>query len=349
MYDTNVITEAAQERALRKAADRIKGIDRTTRDGVRARIREAIDQGMSPREAGQHVADWSGWDEYRAERIARTETMFAYNSAATQTYGQFGVTHVVADDGDKDEQCAARHGMVVTVEEAEDILDHPNGTLDWLPVAPGYDPRRVQEELSGVREVSRSQLVELPKDDDWVAPTSETWRTHPEAAAQTEMFQKLFYSDNKGNPVAIQFENSATAVNRYYRDGGKVPARWNQDKLAELDRIASAHTIERETFVYRGVQGSRGLPSVGEVFGDQGYTSLTSRYTEAVNYSRPGGQGRQATEGGEGFVYRVRLDPGQAYGGRLHPVLPRGTHYRVLRVRPRTDGRPAVVDVEVVR
>lgn len=152
--EPDTIIEQATQDALRDAGKRIKQIDETTRAGVRDRIREAIDQGMSPREAAEHVRSWSGWGEYRAERIARTETMFAYNSAAISTYGQFGVTHVVADDGDKDAECAQRHGGTFSINEAADIFDHPNGTLDWLPVAPGIDPDQVRQELSAVREVA---------------------------------------------------------------------------------------------------------------------------------------------------------------------------------------------------
>lgn len=159
-FSTNIVSEHAQEKALRKTGERITGINEYTRMGVRARIKEAIEAGMSPREAGQHVASWAGFEEYRAERIATTEMQFAYNTAATTTYAAYGVTHVVADDGDGDEECADRHGQVFEVSEAESIEDHPNGTLDWLPVAPDYDPRQVQEELAQVRQIATSKFVE---------------------------------------------------------------------------------------------------------------------------------------------------------------------------------------------
>jgi hypothetical protein len=41
---------------------------------------------------------------------------------------------VEAIDGDGDEECAARNGNVYAVDEALEIEDHPNGTLDWIPV-----------------------------------------------------------------------------------------------------------------------------------------------------------------------------------------------------------------------
>ena len=149
-----VVTQgSALERALRRLPIRVREIEGTTREGIRAIVAQAIEEGLSPREAGERVRAWSGWDEYRAEMIARTELMHAYNAAALDTYGEFGVSQVVADDGDKDEQCAARHGNVYSVDDASAIADHPNGTLDWLPVAPGLSPETVRQELHEVRPV----------------------------------------------------------------------------------------------------------------------------------------------------------------------------------------------------
>jgi hypothetical protein len=66
--------------------------------------------------------------------IARTESMFAYNDAALGSYQQYGVTEVQAIDGDEDDECASRDGKTYPVLDAYDIQDHPNGTLDWVPV-----------------------------------------------------------------------------------------------------------------------------------------------------------------------------------------------------------------------
>lgn len=146
--------EGAVQHALRMGSKRVTQINETTRKGIRQRIHEAIEQGMSPQEAGQYVREWSGFDEYRAERIARTEMMFSYNAAALGTYQEAGIQQVVADDGDEDEECAARHGQVFTVDEADGIQDHPNGTLDWLPVDPGSDPNALREALNQERPIA---------------------------------------------------------------------------------------------------------------------------------------------------------------------------------------------------
>lgn len=147
-------SERAVAHALQEGGQRITQIDEWTRTQLQKRVSEAIEQGMSPAEAGAYVRDWSGFDEYRAERIARTEMMFSFNNAAARTYADYGVKQVVADDGDQDPECAARHGRVFTVDEALGIEDHPNGTLDWLPVAPDVSAQAIQGQLHEIRPIA---------------------------------------------------------------------------------------------------------------------------------------------------------------------------------------------------
>jgi len=127
-------SKRAVQSVLTRGAARVTRIDQTTREGLRKLLADAVKQGLSPKEAGDLVRAWSGFDEYRAERIARTELMFAYNAAALDSYAALGAERVEAIDGDDDEECAARNGQVYTLAEAEAIEDHPNGTLDWAPV-----------------------------------------------------------------------------------------------------------------------------------------------------------------------------------------------------------------------
>lgn len=120
---------------------RITGINETTRDDVLRTIENTvargIQEGMGAAELGNALEsalnDAATFDTYRAELIARTETMNVYNASALGSYGQYGVERVQALDGDKDEECAARDGKDYSLAEANDISDHPNGTLDWVP------------------------------------------------------------------------------------------------------------------------------------------------------------------------------------------------------------------------
>lgn len=128
------LRDAVLEQLLRTAGIRIKGIAETTRDRVRDTVAKGIADGLSATELGELLQAAGPFGELRAETIARTETMFALNDAALAQYAEFGVDRVQAADGDEDEECAARDGQVFTVAEAASIIDHPNGTLTWIPI-----------------------------------------------------------------------------------------------------------------------------------------------------------------------------------------------------------------------
>lgn len=117
-----------------RAGERITGINLTTRQAIADLVETAIEDGLSPAELADLIGESTAFDAARADLIARTETMLAYNDSALRTYSDFAVTEVQAIDGDQDEQCAARNGRIFSIDDAYDETDHPNGTLDWVPV-----------------------------------------------------------------------------------------------------------------------------------------------------------------------------------------------------------------------
>ena len=133
---------------LETAGTRITDINERTRDALTAQLIEGTRRGYSIDQLvnGVESEAYPGirnavlgngtpvFDPYRAEVIGRTETMLSYNRASVRGYGEFGVREVQAIDGDGDEECAARDGRVFSIEDAYGIADHPNGTLDWIPV-----------------------------------------------------------------------------------------------------------------------------------------------------------------------------------------------------------------------
>jgi hypothetical protein len=127
---------------LEVGGQRIKGINDVTLQNITIELAEGTRRGYSipqlidgvPDEGFRGIANLTGFDDARAETIARTESMLSYNRATVTGYGEFGVTHLLAYDGDLDEACANRNGQEFTIEEAGGIDDHPNGTLVWSPV-----------------------------------------------------------------------------------------------------------------------------------------------------------------------------------------------------------------------
>ena len=133
--------ESVASRLRAETGSRVVGINETTREIIARSISQGFDLGLSPMQIAQGLEDGASFsglgDESilaRAERIARTETAFAYNSAAIASYREYGVEQVEAIDGDEDELCAARNGKPFSLDEAMTIQDHPNGTLDWMPI-----------------------------------------------------------------------------------------------------------------------------------------------------------------------------------------------------------------------
>jgi hypothetical protein len=118
----------------KRTAERIVDINRTTRETIADLIRGAFAEGLGPAEVADRIEAATVFDEARAERIARTETMLAYNEASLTSFRELGVDEVEAIDGDEDEECAARDGQRYPIDEAFSVEDHPNGTLDWAPV-----------------------------------------------------------------------------------------------------------------------------------------------------------------------------------------------------------------------
>lgn len=137
------LSDTVMQRLLRSAGLRITGLNRTTRDGVLRAVREEVADGMRLGESMAQIGDrieairirdLPVFNEHRGELIARTETMRLHNEANIETYRTYGVGRVTADDGDFDVTCANRNGKVFPLDEALAIEEHPNGTLDWVPL-----------------------------------------------------------------------------------------------------------------------------------------------------------------------------------------------------------------------
>jgi hypothetical protein len=122
--------------------ERITSLDDTTKQEVADMLREIIGKdGGSAEEIGDLVAEkvrerFDGYADWRADRIARSETSIAYNYGNTLGYRQAGVTHVrVIDSDDSDEACRQANGQIWTIEEAlANPIEHPGCERDFAPI-----------------------------------------------------------------------------------------------------------------------------------------------------------------------------------------------------------------------
>jgi hypothetical protein len=141
------ITEDQQDRFNayldNQVAKLIKSVERTTKKNIRAKLVNAIMEGKSADMIGRDIAEhFDEFPEYRADRIARSETRDAWNAGTLIAAQAGGLRYVKAKDaqhGPTDEMCEARDGTLYTVREAWREMGpsrtHPNDTLEFEPVA----------------------------------------------------------------------------------------------------------------------------------------------------------------------------------------------------------------------
>ena len=122
-----------------RAADEIHDY---TRQGIARTLQHGLEEGKSVSQLVNGHKDFRGlravlgdMDRNRVATIARTEIARATNLGTLGYYAETGLDRVQAIDGDRwDDKCRDRNGRIYTVNEAADETEHPNGTLDWVPV-----------------------------------------------------------------------------------------------------------------------------------------------------------------------------------------------------------------------
>lgn len=122
--------------------ERIVELNKTTIKEVKTLIQSVLDdEGAGTTNAlGDQIRDlvrekFAGYEDWRADRIARTETAIAYNNGTAFACRQAGIKKVEVSDGDDDEDCAAVDGTIQTLEWAmKNPIAHPNCTRAFSPV-----------------------------------------------------------------------------------------------------------------------------------------------------------------------------------------------------------------------
>ena len=113
-----------------------KGIENTTIADVQRVVTSQLQAGATHEAMRTSLGElFDGYEDWRVDRIARTETAAAYNLGGLGQYRAAGVFLVTVVDGDADDVCASWNGREhVPLEEAEGSpLGHPNCTRSWIP------------------------------------------------------------------------------------------------------------------------------------------------------------------------------------------------------------------------
>lgn len=98
----------------------------STRDFIREKVTEAVENGTSVQELTDQLLDEYAFSDARALTIARTETALAYNKGTLVGYQKADVPAVTVIDGDSDEECADANGQVWSLDYASDnLIQHP--------------------------------------------------------------------------------------------------------------------------------------------------------------------------------------------------------------------------------
>lgn len=133
-FTQEFMTRYVGERIVQLEAFTIKNVSQLLR-----RVFAEVGAGGSTMELTKLVRDAvrehvKGYEMWRAQRIARTESAFTYNHSTVLGNYQAGTTQFDVIDGDQDDDCAAANGSTWSVTEAlEKALGHPNCTRYFTP------------------------------------------------------------------------------------------------------------------------------------------------------------------------------------------------------------------------
>lgn len=104
---------------------------------VSAALIEGVEAGEGARPLAKRVSEATGMERSRAELIARTETMRAYNEVSQDQFERYGVEKVewlAAMDERTCPVCGKHHGREFPINDHPEIPAHPNCRCILLPV-----------------------------------------------------------------------------------------------------------------------------------------------------------------------------------------------------------------------
>ena len=119
--------------------NKIKGINDTTLEKLKGTLQDGIDLGEGVDDLAKRVREtFEDARGYRAENIARTETISAFTEGNRQLYQEAGVKQLqfwAAQDERTCEECFLEHGKKYDIQEAQGVIPkHVNCRCTWVAV-----------------------------------------------------------------------------------------------------------------------------------------------------------------------------------------------------------------------
>lgn len=118
----------------------LKGITDEMAKTIKAELSEGIVKGEGMNKLAKRVSDSTGVPMRRARVMARTETMFAFNTAKDEEFRKYGIEKVewvAALDERMCKECGSYHGKIYPIDEAPDCPAHPNCRCTTIPSLEG--------------------------------------------------------------------------------------------------------------------------------------------------------------------------------------------------------------------
>lgn len=115
----------------------IDSLSADTKQRVSQILIDGLAQGQGARELTKDLSDELDMPRARAQTIARTETMKAFNDVSQSQYRRYGIEKVqwlTANDERLCEECAAHDGQQYDIDDAPEIPAHPNCRCVLIPV-----------------------------------------------------------------------------------------------------------------------------------------------------------------------------------------------------------------------
>jgi hypothetical protein len=211
-----------QRRLTTYVGTRITELEGTTKDRVTEVIRNAFanGEGLSLPELGATIADsvretFDGYEDWRADRIARSETAIAYNTGDLLAWMQAGVRFVEVQDGtENDEPCRQANGQIWPIEYALDNpIEHPNCERSFTPVLDGTEEAGVRLRVMAWLEAKAAELEQKAFNPDQPRDENGRWSGDPEQA---------FGSDH---PYLYHVTDKNASISSFARHGIKPSTR----------------------------------------------------------------------------------------------------------------------------